>query len=91
MSDNKNHTSFQTLFVILLSSQDMINTILDITHHYLPHVHDKLQNVVQRQTKILRREKGEDAPEISPVCSKTSGLIIFKYIHLIFIKLYFSG
>ncbi|UZO12784.1 uncharacterized protein OCT59_004301 [Rhizophagus irregularis] len=59
-------SSIQTLFVILLFSQDMISTILDITHHYLPYVHDKLQNVVQRQTKMLRREKGEDAPEISP-------------------------
>jgi hypothetical protein len=69
MSDDKkkSYISFQTLFVILLFSQDMISTILDITHHYLPYVHDKLQNVVQRQTKMLRREKGEDAPEISPV------------------------
>ena len=47
----------------------MISTILEITHHYLPHIHDKLENVVQRQTKMLRREEGEDAPEIGPVSS----------------------
>ncbi|CAI2166013.1 11714_t:CDS:2 [Funneliformis geosporum] len=55
-----------TIFVILLFSQDMINTILDLTQNYLPTIHDKLESVVQKQTKILRREEGEVAPEISP-------------------------
>jgi len=69
----KKKNLFQTTFVILLFSQDMISTILDITQHYLPRIHDKLESVVQKQTKILRREEGEDAPEISPVRS----LIVF--------------
>ncbi|CAG8531392.1 9964_t:CDS:10 [Funneliformis mosseae] len=77
-------SSIQTIFVILLFSQDMINTILDLTQIYLPTIHDKLESVVQKQTKILRREEGEVAPEISPVGSlviETLAIAHLKRVH----------
>ncbi|CAG8581178.1 10641_t:CDS:2 [Diversispora eburnea] len=59
-------SSIQSIFVILLFSRDTISTILQITHQYIPYIHDKLQTVVQRQTKMLRREEGVDAPDTGP-------------------------
>ncbi|KAF0358158.1 vacuole membrane protein 1 [Gigaspora margarita] len=59
-------SSIQTIIVILLFSQDTIETILNITQDHIPYVHDKLENMIQRQTRMLRREKGKDAYDIGP-------------------------
>ncbi|CAG8627138.1 1134_t:CDS:2, partial [Racocetra persica] len=58
-------SSIQTIIVILLFSQDTIETILNITR-YIPYIHDKFEAMIQRQTIIFRREKGEDAYDIGP-------------------------
>ncbi|CAG8497392.1 16875_t:CDS:2 [Acaulospora morrowiae] len=47
-------SSIQTIFVILLFSQDTIDTLLDLTHRYIPYLYDILQVTVQRQTKMLK-------------------------------------
>ncbi|CAG8637696.1 22845_t:CDS:2 [Dentiscutata erythropus] len=59
-------SSIQSIIVILLFSRDTIETILKFTQKYIPYIHDKLENMIQRQTRMLRREKGEDAYDIGP-------------------------
>ncbi|CAJ0841674.1 15652_t:CDS:2 [Entrophospora sp. SA101] len=59
-------SSIQTVIVILLFTEDTIKTILEVTRRYLPYIHDKLEEAVTLQTKRLKREEGEDAPDIGP-------------------------
>lgn len=56
------------MIVILLFTEDTIKTILEVARRHLPYIHDKLEEAVILQTKRLKREEGEDAPDIGPVC-----------------------